>query len=100
MHLNATSPSLRFPREFDVLEVPLAAIDDALQSQRSTETLRDVEAARITATLRERNWMVSGPRSAATRLGLNRRTRLFRMKKLGIERPAAAGEELELAANR
>ena len=41
----------------DVLEVPLTEVDDALQSQRSPEALRDVEKAHVTATLRSTNWI-------------------------------------------
>ena len=44
--------------------------------------------------------LLSGPRGAADRLGMNRSTLLFRMKKLGIERPADTREALELVASR
>ena len=37
-------------------------------------------------------WVLSGPRGAAARLGINRSTLQFRMKKLGIERPAVSNE--------
>jgi formate hydrogenlyase transcriptional activator len=84
----------------DVLEVPLGDIDDATHCQRSAETLQEVEKEHITATLRDTNWVVSGRRGAASRLGLNRSTLLFRMKKLGIERPADSYGDLELAASR
>jgi formate hydrogenlyase transcriptional activator len=50
-------------------------------------TLEEAERAHILATLRESRWILSGPRGAAQRLGLNRSTLQFRMKKLGIERP-------------
>jgi formate hydrogenlyase transcriptional activator len=53
-------------------------------------TLEDAERAHILATLKATQWVVAGPRGAATRLGLNRSTLQFRMKKLGIERPALA----------
>jgi len=35
-------------------------------------------------------WRISGKGNAAERLGLNRSTLHFRMKKLGIRRPATA----------
>jgi formate hydrogenlyase transcriptional activator len=50
-------------------------------------TLEDVERAQILATLKETRWVLSGPFGAAIRLGLNRSTLQFRMKKLGIVRP-------------
>jgi formate hydrogenlyase transcriptional activator len=37
--------------------------------------------------LRELNWVVGGPKGAATRLGMKRSTLLNKMKKLGISRP-------------
>ena len=36
--------------------------------------------------------MLAGPKGAAVRLGLNRSTLAFRMKKLGIIRPWQVGE--------
>jgi formate hydrogenlyase transcriptional activator len=51
-------------------------------------TLEDVERAYVRAVLVECNWKVAGPGNAAERLGLNRSTLQFRMKKLGIERPS------------
>lgn len=51
------------------------------------ETLADVEREHIRATLKETRWVLSGPSGAAARLGMNRSTLYFRMKKLGIVRP-------------
>jgi formate hydrogenlyase transcriptional activator len=56
-------------------------------------TLEEVERAYIRAVLVECNWKVAGPGNAADRLGLNRSTLQFRMKKLGIERPARSGAQ-------
>ena len=53
---------------------------DSIISTRTTIAL---------ATLKETKWVLSGPRGAATRLGMNRSTLQFRMKKLGIVRPWA-----------
>jgi formate hydrogenlyase transcriptional activator len=50
------------------------------------QTLEEVERDHILKTLKETRWILSGPGGAATRLGLNRSTLYFRMKKLGIAR--------------
>jgi formate hydrogenlyase transcriptional activator len=76
----------------DLLEVmvPTMAIGStACATGPSTGTLEEAERAHILATLKETRWVLSGPRGAATRLGINRSTLQFRMKKLGIERPAS-----------
>jgi formate hydrogenlyase transcriptional activator len=51
-------------------------------------TLADAEREHILATMKEAKWVLSGPKGAARRLGMNRSTLQFRMKKLGILRPA------------
>jgi len=51
------------------------------------ETLEDVERAHILRVVEACGWKLAGPGNAAERLGLNRSTLQFRMKKLGIERP-------------
>jgi formate hydrogenlyase transcriptional activator len=50
------------------------------------QTLEEVERNHILKTLKETRWILSGPSGAASRLGLNRSTLYFRMKKLGIVR--------------
>ena len=50
------------------------------------KTLRDSERALILQTLEATGWRIGGPKGAAARLGLNRTTLIFRMRKLGIER--------------
>jgi formate hydrogenlyase transcriptional activator len=50
------------------------------------QTLEEVERNHILKTLKETRWVLSGPSGAAARLGLNRSTLYFRMKKLGIAR--------------
>jgi formate hydrogenlyase transcriptional activator len=50
------------------------------------QTLKEVERDHILKTLKETRWVLSGPTGAAARLGLNRSTLYFRMKKLGIIR--------------
>jgi formate hydrogenlyase transcriptional activator len=51
-------------------------------------TLEQAERIHILETLKESNWVLSGPNGAARRLGLNRSTLQFRLKKLGIVRPS------------
>jgi formate hydrogenlyase transcriptional activator len=56
------------------------------QNTDRPQTLEEVERTHILTTLKETRWVLSGPRGAAARLGLNRSTLYFRMKKLGIAR--------------
>ena len=71
------------------LDVPVSEIDEGIgtKARGSQGTLEEAERAHILATLKETRWVLSGPLGAARRLGLNRSTLQFRMKKLGIERP-------------
>jgi len=73
---------LRVPIE-DLLPGPVQPRDGAPQ------TLEEAERAHILKILAETRWLLSGPRGAAARLGMNRSTLQFRMKKLGILRPTA-----------
>ena len=73
-----------------VLRVPLRDLRSRIAPGHAHEqphTIADVEREHIRAVLQETRWVLSGPRGAATRLGLNRSTLYFRMKKLGIVRP-------------
>jgi formate hydrogenlyase transcriptional activator len=76
----------------DELRVPLEDLrEDADIADGSADgTLAEAERLHILETLNRTRWVLSGPRGAATRLGINRSTLQFRMKKLGIERPALA----------
>jgi formate hydrogenlyase transcriptional activator len=77
-----------------VLRVPLDNLrPGALPSPEpgKPQTLEETDRALILATLKETNWVLAGPKGAAVRLGLNRSTLAFRMKKLGIVRPWQAG---------
>ena len=56
------------------------------QNPDSHQTLEEVERNHILKTLKETSWILSGPSGAAARLGLNRSTLYFRIKKLGIVR--------------
>lgn len=83
-----------------VLSPPLKELDPQSEAVRaatpyrmerpvaaSSSTMRDVETKHILQTLRETQWVVGGPKGAAVRLGLNRTTLMYRMRKLGISRP-------------
>ena len=72
-----------------VLKVPLSD-PKARKAAGSTnhDTLEEAERKHITTVLGESNWVVGGPSGAAARLGMNRSTLQFRMKKMGIARPS------------
>ena len=55
------------------------------------QTLEQAERAHILQALKETKWVLGGAKGAALRLGINRSTLQFRMKKLGIGR--LSGEE-------
>jgi len=70
-----------------VLRVPLRDLRRrtiAVPHTGHQQTLEEAERAHILRTLKETNWVLSGPHGAATRLALHRSTLQFRMKKLGI----------------
>ncbi len=50
-------------------------------------TLQEAEREHVLSTLEETHWVLGGANGAAVRLGMNRSTLQFRMKKLGIVRP-------------
>jgi transcriptional regulator with GAF, ATPase, and Fis domain len=60
----------------------------AVSAAGPTATLAEAERAHILSVLEDCGWKVSGTGNAADRLGLSRSTLQFRMKKLGIIRPA------------
>jgi len=75
-----------------VLQVPLRYLRAGSSrgpDRRRGQTLAEAERELILATLKESEWVLSGPKGAATRLGINRSTLHFRMRKLGIVRPDA-----------
>jgi formate hydrogenlyase transcriptional activator len=80
-----------------VLQVPLQDLRTRTihgQDNGEHETLAHAKRAHILATLKETNWVLAGPKGAATRLGMNRSTLQFLMKKLGIVRPSTVGAPL------
>jgi formate hydrogenlyase transcriptional activator len=79
----------------DELRVPLEELDEDAEISGHREvqgTLAEAERLHILAALKKTRWVLAGPRGAAARLGLNRSTLQFRMKKLGIIRPPVLGE--------
>jgi len=50
--------------------------------------LEEAERAHIVRALKDTNWIVGGPRGAASKLGVNRSTLRSKMIKLGISRPS------------
>jgi formate hydrogenlyase transcriptional activator len=79
------------------LDVPVTALNGrktpALPAGRPSrgaevETLEDADRRHIVAALERTNWVIAGPNGAAARLGIKRSTLQFRMRKLGIVRPA------------
>jgi formate hydrogenlyase transcriptional activator len=51
-------------------------------------TLEEADRRHIIGALERSNWVIAGPHGAAARLGVKRSTLQFRMRKLGIVRPA------------
>jgi len=75
-----------------ILQVPLATLNFGQSPKMEGGKLRTLEQAErehILATLKETKWIISGARGAAIRLGMNRSTLQFRMRKLGIVRPGS-----------
>jgi formate hydrogenlyase transcriptional activator len=73
------------------LEVPVMGLTrkaPAPARADDSETLQQSERRHIVAALESSNWVIAGVNGAAARLGLKRSTLQFRMRKLGIARPA------------
>jgi formate hydrogenlyase transcriptional activator len=79
-------PVLKVPLQ-DLHAQPAAALTPAA---RKAETLEEVERRHILETLDASDWVISGPKGAATALGMKRSTLQARMEKLGIRRARAA----------
>jgi DNA-binding NtrC family response regulator len=54
----------------------------------SSDALAEHTRAHILKVLESVDWVIAGPNGAAARLGMKRSTLVFRMRKLGIERPS------------
>jgi formate hydrogenlyase transcriptional activator len=76
----SSGPVLRIPLQ----DLPTRAIPGSDKGR--PQTLQEAERAHILATLKETKGVIAGPHGAAARLGMNRSTVQFRMKKLGIVR--------------
>jgi formate hydrogenlyase transcriptional activator len=71
------------------LRPPLAELKlNARHSPSQVRTLAESERTQILQALRESNGMLGGPGGAAERLGLKRTTLFYKMRRLGITRPA------------
>ena len=69
----------------DAGDAPVAAAAQQAPGQ-PLPSLEAVERDHIATVLRHTNWVITGPRGAATVLGLNPSTLRSRIKKLGISR--------------
>ena len=74
-------PVLRVPLH----DLPVRSIGGSDKSK--PQTLAEAERLHILDALKETKWVIAGPNGTAARLGMNRSTVRFRMKKLGIVRP-------------
>src|SRR5258708_35662525 len=84
-----------------LLGVPLEEVRAGGAGRRDSsghQTLADAERAHIVAILKETGCVLSGPHGAARRLGMNRSTLQFRMKKLGIARRVVMDGQEECGA--
>jgi formate hydrogenlyase transcriptional activator len=87
-------PTLNVPvsaiTQTDVSAAPRSAAPDSSAAARSAEaeTLEHIDRRHIISALERSNWVIAGPGGAAVRLGMKRSTLQFRMRKLGIVRPA------------
>jgi formate hydrogenlyase transcriptional activator len=86
-----SGPVLRVPVR-DLHHPTIAMPNDRHSNQH--QTLEEAERGHILRTLKDVRWVVGGPNGAAARLGMNRSTLQFRMKKLGIVRPGREDDAL------
>src|SRR5262249_55498324 len=86
---------LPIPAKSRPVEVPAQQDDTivrpATQEAKSPplQSMEAIEPDHIATVLRHTNWVITGPRGAATILGLNPSTLRSRIKKLGISRSPA-----------
>jgi transcriptional regulator with GAF, ATPase, and Fis domain len=74
----------------DELKQPAHCLDACGQNtEPRPRTLKDAEHEHILQALSESNWVIGGPKGAAARLGLQRTTLFYKMKRLGISRAQA-----------
>src|SRR5580658_8058297 len=70
------------------LEISLSRQAQRPEPTTCVDDLAQISRAHILSVLNATGWVIAGPLGAAARLGLKRSTLNFRMKKLGISRPA------------
>ena len=70
------------------LRVPLAELREGKSKSSQGATLKEVERKHVLQVLRDTDWILGGPTGAAARLGIPRTTLIYRMRRLGIERPS------------
>ena len=75
-------PVLQIFDTFQPLKAP-----DAIEPEPSPKDMAAMERVHILRVLRETNWIIGGPRGAASILNIHPSTLRFRIKKLGIRRP-------------
>jgi formate hydrogenlyase transcriptional activator len=69
------------------LKAPLAELREGKSRSSTGATLKEVERKHVMQVLRDTNWVLGGASGAAARLGIPRTTLIYRMRRLGIERP-------------
>jgi formate hydrogenlyase transcriptional activator len=71
-----------------VLAVSRSEFESAAPAASTPVTLEDAEREHILRALADTNWVIGGPRGAASRLGLKRTSLVSTMRRLHIARPA------------
>jgi formate hydrogenlyase transcriptional activator len=72
------------------LKQPADRLDACSQNaETKIKTLKDSEHEQILQALAETNWVIGGSKGAAARLGLQRTTLFYKMKRFGISRAQA-----------
>jgi formate hydrogenlyase transcriptional activator len=69
-------------------ELRASAVAAVAEVTNQSLNFEEAERAHILRVLCDTNWIIGGPRGAASRLGLNRSTLRSKMSKLGITRPS------------
>jgi formate hydrogenlyase transcriptional activator len=84
------SPGKVLQAPLSELKQPADRLDACGQNgEAKIRTLKDAEHEQILQALAEANWVIGGPKGAAARLGLQRTTLFYKMKRLGISRVQA-----------
>jgi formate hydrogenlyase transcriptional activator len=84
------------------LRAPTSELEPSHAPKEMLTGLGQIERDHILRALEASNWVIAGPNGAATRLGMKRTSLVYRMKKLGISRPATQPQKhgaTGLAAN-